>query len=91
MTRWGMIPGTPGESIKNLPKHDSPGYNTPVSLTRRGKIPRGVNLARVSYPGEGVAYPAHCNDHFTKTELCKYLSNHWSNFDNFSCTESLYV
>ena len=29
------------ESIKNPPKHDSPGFDTPGRLTPRGRIPRG--------------------------------------------------
>ena len=33
----------PGESIKNLPNHDSPGYDT-----------QRVNLSGVSYPGESL-------------------------------------
>ena len=51
MTRGGMIPRGVN---KNPPKHDSPGYDTPVSLTRSGMIPQGVNLAVVSYPGESL-------------------------------------
>ena len=31
---------------------------------------------------------AHCNDHFAKTELSKFLQNRWTNFDNFCPAES---
>ena len=42
----------PGESIKNLQKHDSPGSHTPGRLIQRSMIPQGDWLSAVSYPGE---------------------------------------
>ena len=38
--------------------------------------------------GRCIRNPAHCTDHFAKTELSKFLQNHWTNFDNFCHAES---
>ena len=62
MTRQGIIPQgvkfwrifywLAGDSAKNQPKHDYPGYDTPASQAHQGIILRGVSLAGVSYSGE---------------------------------------
>ena len=39
-------------------------------------------------PEAAKAHPTHCNDHFVKTELSKFLQNRWTNFDHFCQAES---
>ena len=85
----GSIPPSTCVTPAMMPRprdHPYPRY----SLTQTGRQYLALYLRHPSYDAAAMPSgpPAHCNDHFAKSELCKFLQNGWTNFVHFCHAES---